>query len=62
MSSKDKIKTNTLQLRKAMRCESLDEETFALLNWMNYKSFDSKGCEQSPPLILRYAEFPQLVW
>jgi hypothetical protein len=60
MSSKDKIKTNPLQLRKTMRCESLDEGTFAFLNWMNYKSFDSEGCEQSPALILRYAEFPKV--
>ena len=43
MSSKDKIKTNSLLLKKAMKCESLDEGTFAFLNWMNCKSFDSEG-------------------
>ena len=52
MSSKDKIKTNSLQLKKAMKCESLDEGTFAFLNWMNCKSFDSEGYESEPSFNL----------
>jgi len=60
MSTKDKIKTNSLQLKKAMKCESLDEGTFAFLNWMNCKSFDNAGYEQNPPLILKYLDFPNL--
>ena len=60
MSSKDKIKTNSLQLKKAMKCESLDEGTFAFLNWMNCKSFDSEGYEQNPPLTLKYVDFPKI--
>ena len=59
MSSKDK-KTNSIQLKKATKCESLDEGTFAFLNWMNCKSFDSEGYEQNPPLILKYVGFPDL--
>ena len=38
MSKKDKIKLNELQI-KTPKCESLDEGTFAFLNWMNCKSF-----------------------
>ncbi|MFI5407497.1 MAG: hypothetical protein ACHQ1D_13415 [Nitrososphaerales archaeon] len=60
MSSKDKIKTNSLLLKKAMKCESLDEGTFAFLNWMNCKSFDSEGYEQNPPLVLKYVDFPKI--
>jgi hypothetical protein len=60
MSSEDKINTNNLQLKKAMKCESLDEGTFAFLNWMNCKSFDSAGYEQNPPLILKYVDFPNV--
>ena len=59
MSTKDKIKTNNLQLKKAMKCESLDEGTFAFLNWMNCKSFDGEGYDQNPPLILKYVDFPK---
>ena len=60
MSSKDKLKTNSIQLKKATKCESLDEGTFAFLNWMNCKSFDSEGYEQNPPLILKYVDFPKV--
>jgi hypothetical protein len=60
MSSKDKIKTNNLQLKKAEKCESLDEGTFAFLNWMNCKSFDSEGYDQNPPLVLKYVDFPNI--
>ena len=60
MSSKDKLKTNSIQLKKATKCESLDEGTFAFLNWMNCKSFDNEGYEQNPPLILKYVDFPNL--
>lgn len=60
MSSKDRIKTNNFQVKKAIKCESLDEGTFAFLNWMNYKSFDRAGCEQDPPLVLKYVDFPKV--
>lgn len=60
MSSKDKIKTNSLQLKKAMKCESLDEGTFAFLNWMNCKSFDNEGYERNAPLILKSVDFPKV--
>ncbi len=60
MSSKDKVKTNSLQLKKAEKCKSLDEGSFAFLNWMNCKSFDSEGYDQSPPLTLKYVDFPKV--
>jgi hypothetical protein len=60
MSSKDKLKTNSIQLKMATKCESLDEGTFAFLNWMNCKSFDSEGYEQNPPLTLKYVDFPRV--
>lgn len=60
MSSKDKIKNNKLQLKKVERCESLDEGTFAFLNWMNSKSFIDGEYEQTPPLILKNIDFPNI--
>ena len=37
MSDPDKIKLkmNSQQMKKVEKCESLDEGTFAFLNWMN---------------------------
>jgi hypothetical protein len=60
MSNKDKIKINRQQLKKAEKCESLDEGTFAFLNWMNCKSFIGESYDNSPPLILKYINFPQV--
>ncbi len=59
MSSKGKIKHEDLQLKKrAEKCESLDEGTFAFLNWMNCKSFLNDEYERNPPLILKHINFP----
>ena len=38
-SDTDTIKMKSLQDKKIEKCESLDEGTFAFLNWMNCKSF-----------------------
>ena len=61
MSNKDKIKLNNLQI-KAEKCESLDEGTFAFLNWMNCKSFIGKNdnYKPNPPLILKHVNFPSV--
>ncbi len=61
MSKKDKIKINDLQM-KTPKCESLDEGTFAFLNWMNCKSFlDKNGYyKKNSPLILKHVNFPNV--
>ena len=60
MSSKDKIKTNSLLLKKAIKCESFDEVTFSFLNCMNLKSFYSEAYYHNTTLILKYVVFPKL--
>ena len=50
MSDLDKINSKTQQVNKVEKCESLDEGTFAFLNWMNCKSFVGDNCELDPPL------------
>jgi hypothetical protein len=60
MSNKDKIKhNNNLQVR-VEKCESLDEGTFAFLNWMNCKSFFDEKYKKNPPLILKNIDFPNI--
>lgn len=61
MSKKDKIKLNNLQI-KLPKCESLDEGTFAFLNWMNCKSFvgNDDNYKPNPPLILKHVNFPHV--
>lgn len=62
MSNKDKIKINRQHLKKVEKCESLDEGTFAFLNWMNRKSFISESYDKNPPLILRYINLPKITF
>ena len=53
----DKINTSSQQVKKSEKCESLDEGTFAFLNWMNRKSFN-EDFEINPPLILEHIDLP----
>ena len=62
MPGKDKTDTNSLQMKRDTKCESMDEGTFVFLNWMNCMSFDSEGYEQNPRLVLKYIDFPNLSW
>ncbi|WP_148686920.1 hypothetical protein [Candidatus Nitrosocosmicus hydrocola] len=59
MSDLDKINSKTQQVNKVEKCESLDEGTFAFLNWMNCKSFVGDNYELDPPLILRDIKLPK---
>lgn len=60
MSSKGKIKSNNLELKKVENCESLDEGTFAFLNWMNCKCFINDEYPKNPPIILKHINFPKI--
>ena len=62
MPGKDKTDTNSLQMERATKCESMDEGTFAFLKWTNCMSFESEGYEKNPPLVLKYIDFPNLGW
>ena len=61
MSDPDKIKLkmNSQQMKKVEKCESLDEGTFAFLNWMNCKSFLGDDYELNPPMILKNIDLPK---
>jgi hypothetical protein len=56
-SNTDKINVGSLCVKKSEKCESLDEGTFAFLNWMNCKSSD-EDIEPNPPLILEHIDLP----
>ncbi len=60
MSNKDKIRHNNNLHYGMERCESLDEGTFAFLNWMNCKSFLDKNYKKNPPLLLKNIDFPYI--
>ena len=62
MPRKDKTDTNGLQMKRATKCECMDEGKFVFLNWMNCMSFEREGYEQNPPLVLKYIDFPNLGW
>jgi hypothetical protein len=62
MPGKDKTDTNSLQKKRATKCKSMDEGTFAFLKWTNCMSFESEGYEKNPPLVLKYIDFPNLGW
>ena len=57
-SDTDTIKMKSQQDKKIEKCESLDEGTFAFLNWMNCKSFIEQDFELSSPLILEDIDLP----
>jgi hypothetical protein len=54
----DKFKMNSQHVKKIEKCESLDEGTFAFLNWMNCKSFIEEDFEKNPPLLLKNINLP----
>ena len=57
-SDTDTIKMKSQQDKKIEKCESLDEGTFAFLNWMNCKSFIEEDFEKNPPLLLKNIDLP----
>ena len=59
MSDIGKIKMNSQQVKNIEKCESLDEGTFAFLNWMNCKYFVGDDYELNPPIILKNIELPK---
>lgn len=59
MSDPDKIKMKSKQLNKVEKCESLDEGTFAFLNWMNCKSFLGDDYQVNPPMMLKNIDLPK---
>lgn len=57
-SDTDKTNTSSQQVKKSEKCESLDEGTFAFLNWMNCESYNKEDFEINPPLILEHIDLP----